>query len=132
MKLQVNREPGTEGFTVGTMWVDDVAECYTLEDQVRTGHKVYGQTAIPAGTYKVVERFSPRFKRVLPHLLDVPGFEYILIHPGNTASDTHGCVLVGVTKLHGAIGGSRLAFDALFAKISAAWARHEPVTITIG
>lgn len=71
--------------------------CYSLEDAT-SDHKVYGQTCIPTGTYKVVMAYSPRFKRNLPRLIDVPNYDGILIHKGNSAKDTLGCILVGKYK----------------------------------
>ena len=131
MKIEVQRELGTSGYTAGTMLVDGEFECYTLEDQVRD-EKVFGETAIPAGTYKVVISFSPHFKRDLPLLLNVPNYEGVRIHPGNTAADTEGCILVGVTRGIGSVGSSRIAFEALYSKIEAAWTKHEPIFLTIG
>lgn len=73
--------------------------CYTLEDVVRPdGVKVYGKTAIQAGTYKIIVNMSNRFKKMLPLLLDVPMFSGIRIHGGNTADDSLGCILVGTTR----------------------------------
>lgn len=92
------------------------------------GVKVYGQTAIPAGTYQVVLNQSPRFKRVLPLLLNVPGFEGIRIHPGNKAEDTDGCILVGDAPAPDWLGQSKVAFDRLFAKLRLT---TEPITIEI-
>lgn len=72
--------------------------CYVLEDLVRAGPKVYAQTAIPAGTYRIQITRSPRFARDLPLLLDVPGFTGIRIHPGNDRDDTEGCLLPGLAR----------------------------------
>lgn len=68
--------------------------CYTLED-ASSDHKVYGQTCIPTGTYKVKNTYSNRFGKILPLIMDVPGYEGIRIHGGNSAKDTLGCILVG-------------------------------------
>jgi hypothetical protein len=130
MQIDLIRELGTEGYTIGTMRINNAYECYTLEDQVRP-EKIYGETAIPEGTYKVIVSYSPRFKRDLPLLLNVPNFEGIRIHPGNKADDTHGCILVGVSKGHGSIGGSRIAFNLLYERILQAWSSHEDIQITI-
>ncbi|MEN2673368.1 DUF5675 family protein [Herbaspirillum huttiense] len=129
MKLLLQREPSTKQSTPGKLFIDGQFECHTLEDIVRPrGVKVYGQTAIPAGTYQVVLTMSPRFKRVLPLLLNVPGFEGIRIHPGNKAEDTDGCILVGDAPAPDWLGQSRVAFDRLFAKLRLT---TEPVTIEI-
>ncbi|MBG7619359.1 hypothetical protein I5R65_07775 [Herbaspirillum sp. AP02] len=129
MKLLLQREPSTKKSTAGKLFIDGVFECYTLEDSVRArGVKVYGQTAIPAGTYQVLLTQSPRFKRVLPLLLNVPGFEGIRIHPGNKAEDTDGCILVGDAPAPDWLGQSKVAFDRLFTKLRLT---TEPVTIEI-
>ena len=67
---------------------------YTLEDAF-TAHKIYGESAIPAGRYKVANTYSNRFKKVLPQLLDVPNYGGVRIHGGNDEGDTLGCVLLG-------------------------------------
>ena len=89
MKLKLIRQFGTEGFTEGKLYIDDVFECYTVEDEDRHleagGTKVYGRTAIPKGSYEVVLSMSNRFKKLLPEILNVPGFAGIRIHTGNTA-----------------------------------------------
>ena len=132
MQIKIVREQFKPDSTVGRLLVDGSFECFTLEDGVRT-NKVFGETAIPPGTYRVTVEDSPRFKRKLPRLHDVPNFSGVLIHPGNKAADTHGCVLVGQQWQPGAevIGASRAAFDALFAKINAALARGDGVSIEI-
>lgn len=76
-----------------------------------------GKTAIPAGFYLVQITYSPRFKVPLPLVEDVPGFTGIRIHAGNTDEDTEGCILVGRTSHADAIGESRLALEALMAKL---------------
>ncbi len=121
MLMILQRQPSADGATIGELSIDGVHECWTLEDVVRPpGVKVPGQTAIPAGRYRVTVTFSNRFQRLLPLVNDVPGFTGIRIHPGNTAADTDGCLLVGVTKGANSVGQSRMAFEPLFAKIVAA------------
>lgn len=131
MKLEIKREPSANGCTIGSLYVNDVFECYTLEDVVRD-QKIHGETAIPAGTYQVVITFSPRFQRDLPLLVGVPDFEGVRIHPGNTSADTEGCILPGQTRTANSVGASRLAFEALFRKIKDAQSKHENVWLTIG
>lgn len=131
MDIKVIRTNFNEEATIGEMYVNGIFQCYTLEDVVRPAGapKVYGKTAIPEGTYKVKLTMSQRFKYVLPLLVDVPGFEGIRIHPGNTAADTEGCILVGQSKKEpNFVGQSRLAFANLFQKLSA---YQGDITITI-
>ena len=120
MRLTLTRKWFTDKSTIGELEVDGKPFCFTLEDAVRTGPKVPGATAIPAGTYKVIVTMSQRFKRFLPLLLGVPGFEGIRIHAGNTDRDTEGCILVGETRGENFIGQSRAAFNRLFPLIDAA------------
>ena len=81
--------------------------CDTIEDPVRTlkskEDKVPGKTAIPPGIYKIILNESPKFKRILPRLIDVPFFDGILIHRGNRASDSEGCIIVGENKIKGKV-----------------------------
>ncbi len=129
MKLQVIRNCGAT-CTIGKLLIDGVFECYTLEDVVRPiGEKVFGETAIPYGEYDVIITYSPHFQRDLPLLLSVPNFEGVRIHPGNTAADTEGCLLVGLERTGTTVTQSRLAFDALFPKIRNAIDTGEKVTI---
>lgn len=115
--LQLTRKYLTAFSTIGEIYIQSEFQCYSLEDQVRSGPKVVGKTAIPYGTYDVIVSYSNRFKRRLPLLLDVPEFEGIRIHPGNSPADTSGCILVGRTRGVDWIGESRLAFDPLYLKI---------------
>lgn len=123
MQLTLHRQPSADGATLGELLLDGRHECWTLEDVVRPAGepKVYGQTAIPAGRYRVIVTFSNRFQVLMPLLVAVPGFEGVRIHPGNTAADTDGCVLVGRTKGGNTVGSSRLAYDALFPRIVAGY-----------
>lgn len=120
MKIKVERFYFTEKCTIGKLTLPDGWTCYTLEDKFRDdGIKVLGQTAIPYGVYEVVIDFSGKFRRPMPHILNVPSFQGIRIHWGNTSSDTEGCLLLGTTcdKTHGFVGGSRAAFQVFFEKL---------------
>lgn len=133
MKLKLVRTDLTPQSTIGALYIDGAFECYTLEDAVRPdGVKIYGETAIPRGTYTVDITASPRFKRDLPLLIAVKNYVGVRIHPGNTAADTEGCILVGRRKGKDRIEESRLAFDALFAKLQAARKRGEAISIEVG
>ena len=105
--LKVKRRFKGETYTIGSLFVNDKYFCDTLEDKVRVLNsikdKIPGETAIPSGTYKVCIEYSPRFKRKLPRLKDVPYFTGVLIHRGNTEEDTHGCILVGENKVKGKV-----------------------------
>lgn len=107
MKATLTRFGHGDSSTLGRLAVPGFAPVYTLEDRYREGPKVPGETRIPAGTYRVTLRteggFHDRYSRRFPELhrgmlwlRDVPGFEWILVHCGNTDEDTRGCILVGV------------------------------------
>lgn len=129
MQLQLVRKVFTDQSTIGELSVNGVFECFTLEDKVRPV-KIKGETAISAGKYEVAVTFSNKFKKFLPLLLDVPNFEGIRIHTGNTPKDTLGCILVGQAKGVDSISNSRLAFGPFFEKIQAV-VRTEKVFIEI-
>lgn len=132
MKLKLERVQLDPDVTIGSMSVDGQWECWTLEDVVRPdGVKIHGETAISKGNYDVKITLSPRFKRQLPLIIDVKNFVGIRIHPGNTAGDTEGCILVGQDRLKKSIGRSVLAFNALFAKMNAALLRGEQINLEI-
>ena len=130
MKLKLKREPHPE-YTIGKLYIDDIFECFTLEDIIRDV-KIKGETAIPYGKYKVIINQSIRFKRALPLLLNVPNFEGIRIHTGNKTADTEGCILVGTMRTKdGMVLNSKIAFDKLFPKMVLAAKNNEPITIEI-
>ena len=126
MKIEIKRLHKTKHSTVGEMTIDGIWECYTLED-IEREVKIKSETAIPKGTYKVIINQSNRFKKLMPLLLNVPNFEGVRIHAGNTNHDTEGCILVGRTRSKDFIGQSRKAFDTLFAKMQKA----KDITLTI-
>jgi len=130
MKLELIRKEFTEYSTIGDLLIDGEHFCYTLEDKDRQRqtdgsiikwehyNKVYGQTAIPYGSYEVITNYSNRFKRVMPLILNVPSFSGVRIHSGNTDKDTEGCPLVGFKKGVDSISQSKLAFTAFFQKLT--------------
>ena len=131
MKIDVVRNQCGATCTIGDLFIDGLFNCYTLEDVVRPEGepKVFGETAIPYGVYNVRITFSPHFQRDLPLLDAVPGFEGVRIHPGNTAADTEGCLLLGLGKSNGAITQSVAAFNLVYPQIEAALGRGEVVQI---
>lgn len=117
MKITVKRTfKGTE-YTIGKLYIDGAYFCDTLEDTVRPANKkIAGKTAIPAGNYKVIKSYSPRFKKILPEILNVPNFTGVRIHAGNTAKDTDGCVLLGLNKTKGAVLDSQATMAYFMAR----------------
>lgn len=134
IKLTLKRIPNLIGYTIGKLYVNGEYFCDTLEDQDRglvqtmplqeiKKQKVYGDTAIPKGIYKVdMNTISPKFKNKswakpwegkLPRLVNVPGYEGVLIHVGNTKEDTLGCILVGENKVKGQVIKSTDTFNRL-------------------
>jgi hypothetical protein len=126
MQITIKRLHKTDKSTIGELLIDGIFECYTLED-IERPVKIKAETAIPKGTYKVIINQSNRFKRLMPLLLNVPNFEGVRIHAGNTNHDTEGCILVGRTRSKDFIGQSRKAYDKLFKKMQAA----KDITLTI-
>lgn len=124
LSFELRRIFFSEEYTIGKLYINGIYFCDTIEDKVRDLNedgdlddlgetKVWGKTAIPYGTYKFIMSFSQRFQRVLPRLLNVKGFDGILIHSGNTAIDTHGCILVGVNSVKGKVLQSKITMDKL-------------------
>lgn len=132
LEIEIRREIHTHKSTIGRLFVNGQFECYTLEDCARPpGVKVPAATCIPAGEYSLVINFSNRFQRLMPELLEVPGFAGIRIHAGNTEADTQGCILVGETRGEDFIGGSRAAYRRLFGKLRAAKAAGGEVRVAV-
>lgn len=118
MKIEIIRKEFTEFSTIGDMLIDGEFFCYTLEDVVRPV-KIPRETAIPYGYYEVITNYSHRFKRIMPIILNVPGFDGVRIHGGNTAKDTEGCPLVGFIKDVDFVGQSKKAFAAFMKRLRA-------------
>ena len=116
MNLTLKRLNLTPNYTEGELYVNGVYYCKTLEDTNRdlnkngqfdnNEKKVYGETCIPYGKYKVILSYSPKFKRELPEILEVPDFQGIRIHRGNKISDTLGCILCGEKVKNGYLSNS--------------------------
>jgi hypothetical protein len=134
MELRLVRLTLAKGYTEGALYLNGAFEAHTLEDEVRTGPKVLGKTAIPFGRYRVRVTWSPRFKQRMPLVEAVPGFEGVRIHWGNKPADTDGCILVGAENANrhdGWIGQSKVAYRRLLAKIVQAERHGDPCWLTV-
>ena len=143
MLITIDRAWKKDGYTISRLYVNgELFGCNTLEDTDRglsqdmqleeiKKKKVYGHTAIPRGSYECVYTYSNRFKKMLPLLLNVKGFEGIRIHSGNSAKDTEGCILVGLNLKKGMVLNSREWTNKLVSKMKEAWNRKERVIIVI-
>jgi hypothetical protein len=152
MKLLLRRIFKGPRYTIGKLSINGVYECDTLEDQDRgltsqmsleeiKAKKVYGVTAIPTGTYSInMTTVSPKFKDrawakpykgILPRLENVKGYEGVLIHVGNKAEDTLGCILVGENKVKGQVINSTATFYELMTVLLKAQSAGEVIELTI-
>lgn len=130
MRLRLLRVDGTNDRTIGLLLIENVFECYILEDAVRLV-KIPGKTAIPAGTYEIVITLSARFGIPLPLLLNVPNYEGIRIHSGNTSADTEGCLLPGRSRSHDNVVESQSARLLLQKQLQGAIDRGDKVLISV-
>lgn len=149
MKLVLKRINNQNNYCEGKLYINGIYQCDVIEDTDRAlnnemsiaeiqSKKVYGETAIPKGTYQItLDVVSPKFKNrswatfcegKLPRLLDVPGFEGVLIHVGNKAADSLGCLLVGQKSSDGIVSNSTQTFKDLYYKLKQA---TDQITITI-
>jgi hypothetical protein len=130
MNITIERKEYKD-YTAGSLFIDNIFECYTLEDTVRNV-KIAGETAIPYGAYEVIITYSNRFKKSLPLLLNVPNFEGVRIHAGNTVENTEGCILVGLDNgSDGFLGDSRSAMARIMPIIEDAIKSGENVMLEI-
>jgi hypothetical protein len=143
MKLTLKRNPGKSEWTTGRLFINDVFECFTIEDQEQDV-KVMHETRIPAGTYEISlrtfgghhERYKIKFKEIHMGMLwlrNVPGFQSILIHIGNSDDDSSGCILVCtmIDEEKGVGYKSTEAYLKLYRKVVDAFAKGEKIQITI-
>ena len=130
MKLTLNRKFRGPTYTIGDLSINGNFFCNTIEDTVRElpaacrntpngrsctcKEKIYARTAIPAGTYKITFQYSPKYKKKMPYLHDVPHFLGILIHSGNTEVDSAGCIIVGNNTVRGKVLESLATFQNLY------------------
>jgi len=134
MKIKVIRHAFKDSYTIGKLYINDVYYCDTLEDKVRDltkEKKVPGETAIPTGTYEVYYTYSNRLGKYYPRINDVPQFTGILMHAGNTAVDTEGCILIGKNKVAGGLIESQATLTELRKKMLEAITNMERLEITI-
>jgi len=134
MKLELKRIIYSDNSTLGELFVDGEFLMFSLEDVVRV-FKIIGRSAIPAGTYQIDITYSARFERYMPLIQNVNGFTGIRIHAGNTAEDTEGCILVGLSKSRDFIKDSRKAMTAIWKlmldQMADCFKKGKPITITI-
>lgn len=140
MKLTLRRIALRPTYTIGKLYIDDVYFCDTIEDTVRDLNKngkfdngekkLHSKTAIPYGTYEIKWTYSPRFKKYTPQLMNVPSFEGIRIHAGNTSADTEGCLILGENKQVGKVLNSRATINKFYPIIKEACSKGK-VTIEI-
>ena len=125
MRLELRRIAKKPTYTIGRLYINEEYFCDTIEDTDRglnsymsleevKAKKVKGKTAIPTDTYRVKITYSPRFKKDMPLIENVVGFEGIRIHSGNTAEDTEGCIIVGENKVVGKVINSKETYNKLF------------------
>lgn len=145
MNLELKRIFKGKDYTIGRLFIDGEYFCDTLEDPVRqldsVDDKIYSKTAIPTGKYKIsMSIVSPKYSirksynwcgGRLPRLLDVPFFEGILIHSGNTPDHTAGCILVGENKIKGQVINSMNTLKNLWVKLNVADEVGEEIWIDI-
>jgi len=148
MNSTTNKQPTTftlkrkvlaGAFTLGVLTTGIGTQYAVVEDPVRVlsecttttcKGKINGATAIPAGTYQVVDTYSPRFKKNMLMLLNVPGFQGIRIHSGNTADDTEGCLVLGLRATSNGVTDSRKAMERFNTEAREAL-KHGPLYIRI-
>lgn len=149
MRIRIDRAWRKNGYTISRVFIngerfgDGKKWCSALEDEDRGLHdamplseikalKIKGETAIPRGVYEVRITYSAKFRRNLPLLVGVKGYEGVRMHAGNTARDTEGCILFGVNDAVGRVSNSKYWFAKIYSLIEAASKKGERVWIEVG
>lgn len=153
MELLVNRRWKKDTYTIGELFINGKKFSETCEDKDRglkdsmplseiKAKKIYSKTAIPTGTYEVrMDIVSPKYASKLwyvqnchggrmPRIMNIPGFDGVLIHPGNSDNDTYGCLLVGRNTVKGKLTESRATFLLMYKQMYTAYKKGEKITIT--
>lgn len=141
MEILLKRIAKKEAYTIGKLYIDGKYFCDSLEDRDRglaqsmplseiKRKKIKHQTAIPSGTYEIHWNYSPKYRRMMPQIMSVPGFEGVRIHSGNTQQDTSGCILLGKNSVVGKVLNSRVTINKFYPQVKEA-CKNGKVTITI-
>lgn len=139
MNITLSRHIKSASYTLGALAVAGAAY-FTVEPTVRPltdctkttcVGKIDGKTAIPAGRYEIKDTYSPKYGKNVLELQNVPGFQGIRIHSGNTAEDTEGCIILGEARTKDGVARSREAMTKFNAQVRAVLATGEPMYITI-
>ena len=141
MRLTLKRIANREKYCIGKLYINGKYFCDTLEDTDRglsstmteeqlKACKIKGETAIPVGIYKVLITYSPKYKKVMPLINNVPAYSGIRIHSGNSAKDTEGCILVGKNTVVGRLTDSRNTYNALFKRLQQKGSNDITIEIT--
>ena len=131
MQIMLTRNWKKPDYTIGRIFINNAFFCNSMEDTDRGLRqdmpldeikrlKVYGKTAIPTGTYTIMMTYSPKYKKKMPQVMKVPGFEGIRIHPGNGPEDTLGCILPGDNKVKGRVINSTIRFNQFVSMLEGA------------
>lgn len=153
MNITLDRFAKKNTYTIGRLYIDGEYVCNTIEDTDRgltqnmpvdkiKQIKVPGKTAIPSGVYEITLKIkSPKYSNstyyvnfcnaYVPRLLNVPGYDGVLIHTGNTADDSQGCIIVGYNTIVGKVTDSKKAFQIVYNKLLAASKKEDKIVITI-
>lgn len=135
MNLILKRDVFANTFTLGDFLVEGKHFGFTCEDKDRHledgGEKVYGETAIPRGKYRVILSYSHHFNKTMPELLGVEGFEGIRIHGGNTDKDSLGCILLGSSRTQNGVANCKPINDKLISLLEQAEDLGEQSWITV-
>ena len=140
MELKLKRTKFEKNYTEGKLYINGKYFCDTIEDterdlplkcptisECKCKEKVYGETAILRGIYKVILSFSNRFKKILPEILNVEHFKGIRIHGGNKAEDSHGCILLGIKSKDGEVLSSQITIKKFILLLE----KEKEITINI-